>query len=216
MRLSFMVLTILTLTSSSQKNGVDNLKSIDEKWILENTAEIKLDSTSDIAKMNFSKVGDLIGEAKVVLLGEQDHGDGASFVVKTNLVKFLHEEKGFNVVAFECGFFEMNSLWQTDIDIDRKVDDIKKNLYRIWGQSKQTQELFKYVKEENRKGNNLVIAGFDSRHASQYSKIYYLTQLDSVVRVKNLSLLKESEYSSFKTIVSDMISKEYNYEPKKN
>jgi erythromycin esterase len=101
-------------------------------------------------------------------------------------------------------------------DTNEKIENVRKNLYGIWGQSKQTQSLFNYVKKENAKGGSLIITGFDSRHSSNYSKKYYITQLDSVVKTKNLSVLKESEYTIFKKIASDLISKEYGHEPKKS
>ena len=167
-RLTLIILTLLTLTSSSHKNENDSIKTIDEKWILENTTEIRVDSVSEILKMDFSKVKDLIGDASVVFLGEQNHGDGAAFIVKTSLIKFLHEEKGFNVIAFESGFFEINSIWENESDTNEKIENVRKNLYGIWGQSKQTQSLFNYVKKENAKGGSLIITGFDSRHSSNY------------------------------------------------
>lgn len=213
-RLTLIIFSLLTLTSLTQDNTSDNAKKIDERWVLANTVEIKLDSASEMKKMDFSKIGDFIGNSRVVLLGEQNHGDGGAFLVKANLIRFLHEQKGFNVLAFESGFFEINSIWEALNNTDDKIDSVRKNIYGIWGKSKQTQPLFNYLKEENRKGHSLIISGFDSRHSSKYSKEQYLIQLDSVVRINGLSILKESDYSKFKTIVSDLISKEYNHQPK--
>ncbi len=47
-----------------------------------------------------------IGNARIVLLGEATHGDGAAFQAKGRLVKFLHQRLGFDVLAFEAGFYE--------------------------------------------------------------------------------------------------------------
>ncbi|MCH8912219.1 MAG: erythromycin esterase family protein, partial [Planctomycetes bacterium] len=47
-----------------------------------------------------------IGEARVVLLGEASHGEGATSLAKGRLLKYLHQRKGFDVLAWEAGFYD--------------------------------------------------------------------------------------------------------------
>jgi erythromycin esterase len=44
-------------------------------------------------------------QVTIIGLGEPIHHDGSAFKAKTRLVKFLHQELGFSVLAFESGFY---------------------------------------------------------------------------------------------------------------
>ena len=49
-----------------------------------------------------------IGNARIVMLGEQTHGEGETMSAKIRLIKFLHREMGFDVLAFESSIFEVD------------------------------------------------------------------------------------------------------------
>jgi erythromycin esterase len=49
---------------------------------------------------------------QVVMLGEPSHGDGTTFSAKIRLIKFLHQEMGFDVLAFESGFYDCRNAWR--------------------------------------------------------------------------------------------------------
>lgn len=59
-----------------------------------------------------------IGDSRIVLLGENGHGVGSLSELKVDLVRWLYEEQGFEVLVFESGFFECGHVW-------RRIDSLE-------------------------------------------------------------------------------------------
>lgn len=105
-----------------------------------------------------------IGESQVVFLGEQDHGDGGAMLAKTTLVKYLVEEMGFSVIAFEGDFLTLND---STLNLDQKWN----NLPGIWKNSDQMIPLHNFIKT-----NNVELAGVDlfgTRGITEFKNIYW-------------------------------------------
>lgn len=62
---------------------------------------LNISSTDDYSDLEQFTRTSSIGQAGIVLLGENSHGDGATTLAKNRLIAFLHARLGFDVVAFE-------------------------------------------------------------------------------------------------------------------
>ena len=130
------------------------------KWLDANAVKVK---TLD-AKAGFDDLAplrEILKDARIVQLGENTHGDGACFEAKARLVRFLHEEMGFEVLAWESGFFEC----------DRANELLKKGdaagamqaaVFGIWHVG-PVRDLFRYLAERAKGERPLLLAGFDCR-----------------------------------------------------
>lgn len=124
---------ILVLCFSSKGYSQDAISLI----LSEN---ISVDSLDD-----FSFLDSLIGNRKIIILGETGHGDGKTFEVKSKIVEYLNKNKGFNTIALEgSGFLDME-LYKGVIEVG-EIDgynfrSLQDTWAGVWSFSKETKIL---------------------------------------------------------------------------
>ena len=59
-----------------------------------------------IQKEGFQKFKEFIGDSRIVIIGEQEHGIGTHYQNFNFLSQFLHEEMDFDIIIQEYCFFE--------------------------------------------------------------------------------------------------------------
>ena len=184
----FLLLTVLLFSVSQAQLSL--------KEHIQNTAisirTVHPDST-DFSDLEV--IGKAIGDARIVMLGEQDHGDAPVYLAKTRLVKYLHEVKGFNVLAIESDFFALNRGW--DIlpkDSAGMVAYLNNNIFPIWTACDACFTLFrKYLPGTFKTVSPLQISGFDNQMLMPYS-MQLAHQLDSVLLSLQLPVTKTPAY----------------------
>lgn len=139
-----------------------------------------------------------IGDSRIVMLGEQSHGDGTTFVAKSQLVKYLHDSLGFDVLAFESDAFGLTSGWSA-IRKDKESISvfIKYNIYPVWSFSDECKDLlYRYLPSTYASKNPLLIAGIDPQMHGQFTRDSLLFRLNKFFELQKDHLPEFRRYQA--------------------
>ncbi|MGM7680771.1 erythromycin esterase family protein [Cytobacillus sp. Hm23] len=162
-------------TDSVEENNIE-LNTNDKKAHMQNEKNndyksIQLNST-DYNDLAFLK--DILGNKRVVMLGESSHGVAEYNLIKSRLIKYLHEELNYNVVAFESGLADVNVTNELLLD-NSPYRALNYALHSVWNTNNNVK-LFKYLQEQKSSNQSINIAGFDiqpQEYSNQGSNILY-------------------------------------------
>jgi erythromycin esterase len=107
----------------------------------------------------------VLGNRRIVQLGESGHGVAEFNHAKVRLIKFLHEQMGFDVMAFESGIYECFSADQTAAANPALVT-MRNCIFGVW-HTNEVVPLFDYIKSTHATARPLRIAGFDTQISSR-------------------------------------------------
>ncbi len=136
---------------------------------------------------------------RIVQLGETTHGAGEINATKVRMIKYLHEELGYDVLAFESGFPDTNASY-LNMDQLTPKSTMKNSIYAVW-HTEDVVELFDYMKEQKEKGDPLILTGFDIQ-SMKNSFNDAATHWVKAVDPEKAELLSQSE-NDFSTLVTD-------------
>jgi len=156
-------------------------------WLRENAMAIRSISPDDDDFSDLAFLREQLRGVRLVLLGESDHGNGADLEAKTRLVRFLHQEMGFDVLAFESGLFGTAAAWRALPTLAEPRDAFLQGVFRVWGWSEQVQPLIRYLAASARTDHPLELAGFDSQINDPASRQFMVPSLQEFLTRSRIS-----------------------------
>ncbi|MFD1176982.1 erythromycin esterase family protein [Paenibacillus puldeungensis] len=173
-----MAATLLVGTASAAPApaSVSTAPVTKEQWVKQNAHEIKSLNSDDFSDLAFLKP--ILQNKKVVSLGENFHRVAEYGEVKTRLIKYLHEELGYDVIAFESGMGDAAFAYENRKNLT-PAQMMEQSIFPIWF-SKDNLELFKYIKEQSTTDHPLYLAGYDMQFTSVYLTAYIANWIGTV------------------------------------
>jgi erythromycin esterase len=152
-------------------------------WLKEHAAPLRSIDPGDEDFSDLEPLRKAIGDARIVQLSEQSHGDGATFLARTRLIKFLHQKCGFDLLAFESGLYDCRKAWQ--LLHEGKMpprEAVSQGVFGIWTGSEQVQPLIEYLGRQARRPRALEVFGFDCQFSGPGSSRHLPQELEAVLR----------------------------------
>ena len=139
----------------------------------------------DFADLQFLK--EVIGDRRIVQIGESHHSVAEYAAVKTRLIKFLHQEMGFDVLAFESSIYE---CFAADLRQMAPNEALFSTVFGVWA-FEEVLPLFEYLKQTYSTPRPLTLAGFDPQISSRMGVASRPAFLQRVVGVIDAQYARE-------------------------
>jgi len=165
---------------------------------------IQIHSDNDGRFSNLATLNENFKGVRVVTLGEQTHFDGATFDAKIQLVKYLHEKLGFNILAFESGYFDCSKAAELLASGNAK-GILKEAVFGVWD-NKSLAELEEYILLTQNTPAPLIVTGFDVQFSGSLSKKFLFEDLTA--HLKNISaseIINDPDWINFESALQRQI-----------
>ncbi len=180
-------------------------------WLNKNCIPIKYVKAGN-GFADIQPLKDLIGEARIVSLGECTHGSSEIFSMKHRMLEYLVKEKGFTIFSIEANMPEAYALNEYIIDGKGDPKKLLAGMYFWTWYTQEVLDMIEWMKKYNETAvKKIMFTGFDMQFPDISIKILreYLTlhnsgflsilnEYDSLSRKKQMK--KNEGNSNFKTL----------------
>jgi len=182
------------------KDNIDRLKYID----LGKVKDFNEDYTS------FEPLKSDLKDVEIVMLGEQSHGEGTTYDTKIKLIKYLHQEMGFDLLVFESGLYDCNKAWENIKKGNDVAISLGNSVQALWSTTKQFNPLVKYIDQNKHKENPLIVSGFDNQLAGEISRKEFVSDLKNYLNQKDEDIIVSKKWKKLETSLQYLLEGELN------
>ena len=118
-----------------------------------------------------------IGQKQIVALGDATHTDYTATKFRVDLIKELVEKHNFSIIGIESNLYEVYKAFE-DFKTNGNIVEMSSSLYFVV-RSNELDKLFFYLKEQNEKGNNVKVFGFDSEFSGENHHLTFIKGIQS-------------------------------------
>jgi erythromycin esterase len=171
-----------------------------------NTSNQYQENTYDAENPDFSFLKEVLKSKRIVALGESSPGFGDLQLLKGKMVKYLHDELGYEVLLMEAGYGDAKLSWEM-VESAEDGNQIKDNSLFEISRSEQLSPLFNYIFDKSDAEDKLIYSGYDTKVSGNALKFKLKRQINRV-EIKIIQDSIKSGLESFYTMFSQRDSLE--------
>lgn len=138
-------------------------------------------------------------EVKILGLGEQWHGDGTTFSIKSDLIKLLSKSKNAVLFSESSAFGCLKGL-----EIGLFNDTLNMGISDVWSKTKDFEPLMKSLQDKE-----IEYAGIDVQIYDSYANYYLCDYIKNILLNKNI--LTDNELKNLLATTDSIIKLRYKY-----
>jgi len=174
-------------------------------WLTQHAIPMRSLAHDDDDFTDLRPLREAIGDARVVLLGEESHASGTNIRAISRLIRFLHREMGFDVIAFESGLYEMWKVWQLMQAGNDPGDAMRQGLFGVWSYAADFQPLARYLGQQAVGPHPLEVSGVDCQLTGSLSRQQLVFELRELVAREHLGEEGKNLVQGFWTTLSGFV-----------
>jgi erythromycin esterase len=151
------------------------------QWLKRNAGVVRTIDPADTDYNDLKALGDAIGDARVVLLGEGRHVSANTVTARSRFIQFLHQEMGFDVLVWESGLYSVAKSWERMGEGEDAFTAMRRSVFGMWTGIEEAQPLIAYIDRHARSDSPLEIAGLDSQLTGTASRDFLIADLKAYV-----------------------------------
>jgi erythromycin esterase len=173
-------------------------------WLAKNAMRIRSLDVSDVDFSDLEPLRAALKGTRIVMLGEHRHDEGTALLAKARLVRFLHEQMGFNVLAFESGLYDCPKAWEFVVKGEEPRKALSRGVFAIWSESREVQPLFDYIGKEAKGPQPLVLAGVDNQMTGSAAEDFLVPDLAAYLSRLDPKLAEGEEWNRVARIIGQL------------
>lgn len=164
-RLTLLFLLLFSISNRAFSQIKDQLTQEEKKYILNFIYPLSSVNPEQQDNDDLKILNELVGDSKVVALGEVTHGSSEIYQLKNRMYRYLAKNKGYDIFSLEAAMPEAYNVNKYVVNGEGDPKALLKGMYFWTWQTEEMLSIINWMKQYNGQNQNKIqFSGFDIQY----------------------------------------------------